>query len=156
MLLFVVACAALLAVALGVGKVPEQSASLPVATVRKEVPMTPVSPGSTNATGAPYAEALLVGGGDAAGQGRVVARMDPNIVVLQADARVLPEIARRARFAIIRSPDGSMQTFGDESVLKELDPGAQLFVSGWRTQSPNKKNRPGEGLPWDTPGYEPP
>jgi hypothetical protein len=42
-------------------------------------------------------------------------------------------------------------------LLPTLDEGEALFVSAWE-QQPGMRNkaRPGEGLPWDTPGYDPP
>lgn len=44
-----------------------------------------------------------------------------------------------------------------EEILNLLDDKESLFVSAWRTrlqQSP--KQRPGEGLDWDHPGFKPP
>ncbi|MBM2618522.1 hypothetical protein JIG36_23480 [Actinoplanes sp. LDG1-06] len=42
-----------------------------------------------------------------------------------------------------------------EDVLGELPPAARLFVAAWR-QRQEPKDRPGDGLPWDTPGHLPP
>lgn len=39
--------------------------------------------------------------------------------------------------------------------LEGLSAGEQLFVSGWLARSAPKE-RPGEGLAWDAPGYTPP
>jgi hypothetical protein len=102
-------------------------------------------------------DVLIVRGGELpVDRGRVVERVDPDIVVLQTDADSVADIARASRFAISRAPDGSMQTFGDESVLDELNDGARLFMEAWRTRPLSKPNRPGEGLAWDAPGFEPP
>jgi siroheme synthase (precorrin-2 oxidase/ferrochelatase) len=102
-------------------------------------------------------EVLIVGGGDAATRGgRVVARVEPDIVVIQADAQQLSELARSARFAVSRDPEAGVQTFGDERVLDELDSGSQLFVRAWRERALDKPNRPGQGQSWGATGFEPP
>lgn len=42
-----------------------------------------------------------------------------------------------------------------EGVWPELTPTEQLFVQAW-LQRQEPKTRPGEGLPWDAPGFKPP
>jgi hypothetical protein len=43
------------------------------------------------------------------------------------------------------------------SVVEELDEQEALFVTAWaRRMTGPEKQRRGEGLPWDTPGFEPP
>jgi hypothetical protein len=103
-------------------------------------------------------EVLIVGGDDAAaaGGGRVVARVEPDIVVVEADAQQLSALARSARFAVSRDPEAGTRTFGDERVLDELDAGAQLFVRAWRERPLHKPDRPGEGQSWGATGLEPP
>ena len=54
------------------------------------------------------------------------------------------------------SPTVARRSLGDESVLDELDEGAQLFVRAWRERPLSKPDRRGEGLSWDAPGFEPP
>jgi hypothetical protein len=41
---------------------------------------------------------------------------------------------------------------------KGLSPEEALFVAAWerRMQEPQSEDRPGEGLPWDAPGFSPP
>ncbi len=115
--------------------------------------------GGTQAAAMSNGEVLLVGGNAAAlapGQGRVIARVDPDILVLQAGIHALPELARRAPYAIIRWPDGKLETFGDETALQQLDQGARLYVAAWREQALSKKDRRGQGQAWDAPGFQPP
>ena len=106
----------------------------------------------------PDGEVLLVGGVAAAPIGRwdVVARAGPDVVVLRGDLDDLPDLIRGARFSMSRSLDGKTQVLGDERALDDLDAGAQLVVSAWRGRPLSKPDRPGEGLSWDAPGFEPP
>ncbi len=43
-------------------------------------------------------------------------------------------------------------------VVERLEPDERLFVSAWlrRTTEDGRKERAGEGLPWDAPGFTPP
>jgi hypothetical protein len=86
----------------------------------------------------------------------VLAQVPPLLTVLRADVEDLAAIARHARFAIGRHPDGTAERVGDEAALDELDDGARLFLDGWLERPVEKAERLGEGLPWDAPGFEPP
>lgn len=86
----------------------------------------------------------------------VLSEMPPLITVLRAGPEDLPTIARHARLAIGRRADGSPQRVGDETVVEELDDAARLFLTAWLERPVEKRDRPGEGLPWDAPGFEPP
>ncbi len=71
------------------------------------------------------------------------------------------------RLALVVLPPGAApeQVFGvgtrwfggdvPEVVLRELSEAELLFVAAWR-QRRRPKIRPGDGLPWDAPGYQPP
>ena len=85
----------------------------------------------------------------------LVASAPPRVVVVRADGTDLDEIGAHSVLAIVRDPDGSTQVRGDLSVLDGLDAGARLFVEAWR-QSSTKTDRPGDGKPWDSPGFEAP
>jgi hypothetical protein len=104
------------------------------------------------------AEVLLAGRLRAAALERwpVVARVDPDVMVVRADLADLTEIGRYAKLAIGRSPDGSTRVLGDERAIEELDEGARLFVAAWRRRPLSKPDRLGEGKSWDSPGYEAP
>ena len=102
-------------------------------------------------------EVLIVGGSAApTGQGRVVGRLDPHVIVVQAPPDELAALARTGRFAIMRFPGGRTQAHGDEGVLDQLDDSARLFVDAWRARPHEKPDRPGQGLAWDAPGFQPP
>ena len=107
----------------------------------------------------PGSEVLLVGATASvamSGGWSVVSRAGPEVVVLRANPDDFPQLARGARFAISRSSDGSVRTLGDENALNALDPGTRLFVQAWRDKQTSKPERPGEGLPWDAPGFQSP
>jgi hypothetical protein len=103
-------------------------------------------------------EVLVVG--YKSGEGRsswpVVAEVTPLVTVLRASFDDLPLIADHSRLAFARRPDGGTERAGDESALDELDEGARIFVSAWLARPATKPERPGEGLSWDAPGFEPP
>lgn len=80
----------------------------------------------------------------------VLGTLPPRLVVAdlddgQADAlRRLPSTE-----AVVSGPD--------EPLPPSLDEGEQLFARGWQQRSRGgEKERPGEGLPWDAPGFLPP
>lgn len=104
-------------------------------------------------------EVLLVGATPPVAAGnrwKIVSRVSPDVLVLRADLAALPELVKGARYAISRVADGSLRTIGDEKALDTLDPGTRLFVEAWRDCPSQKVPRPGEGLPWDAPGFQPP
>jgi hypothetical protein len=86
----------------------------------------------------------------------VIARVPPNIAVLRAGPSDLPEIAPHARLTLAQLPDGGIRARGDDSVLGELDQAGRLFVRAWRERTAGKPGRIGEGVSWDTPGFQPP
>jgi hypothetical protein len=89
----------------------------------------------------------------------VTASVPPRVVVLRAGADGLAAIAGACRLAIARGADDQVEVVGDLAVLDELDDGARLFVEAWRTQrsaASATRDRAGDGLPWDAPGFEPP
>jgi hypothetical protein len=87
---------------------------------------------------------------------RPVASAGQRVVVVRAEPDELDELAAGARFAMARHADGRIEERGDAGVLGELDIGTRLFVDGWRSRADDKPDRPGDGLSWDSPGFEPP
>jgi hypothetical protein len=80
----------------------------------------------------------------------------PRVQVLAAPSDDLISIAGRATFAATRGADGALDVRGDRTVLQELDDGARLFVEAWLAPPRDPSERPGDGLPWDAPGFQPP
>ena len=104
-------------------------------------------------------EVLAVGEGDALARldrFRVVQRASQSVVVLEATAADLSAIADHAVLAMARRADGTVEIVGDKGALEGLDQGARLFVDAWRQRPLHKQDRPGEGLPWDADGFQPP
>lgn len=88
---------------------------------------------------------------------RVLATAPPRVVVFEVDPGDLDEVvAAHGRLAIVRNSDGTTEMHGDPSVVDELDDSARLFVEAWRESRSAKPDRPGEGLSWGSPDYEPP
>lgn len=80
----------------------------------------------------------------------------PRVVVLRVEPERVDELVPHSRLAIVRTADGATESRGDASVVDELDAGARLFVEAWRAPQRAKTERPGDHLPWDAPGFEPP
>ena len=67
------------------------------------------------------------------------------------------------RLALVIAPEGSepppipgvVYLTDDTPPPADLSPDERLFVEGWRLRR-QPKERPGEGLSWDSPGFEPP
>ena len=88
---------------------------------------------------------------------RLVATAPPRVVVFEVDPGLLDDVvAESHRLVIVRNSDGTTETYGDASVLDELDDSARLFVEAWRAPRGAKTERRGEGQSWDSPGFEPP
>jgi hypothetical protein len=105
-----------------------------------------------------FPEVLVVGyaPGEGASRWPIVAEVPPLVTVVRAGPDDLASIARHARLAIGRRADGSPVRVGDERALDELDDDARLYLTAWEERPLEKADRPGEGLPWDAPGFEPP
>jgi len=86
----------------------------------------------------------------------VIATASPRVQVLRASSADLATIASRARLAMAGATDGRIEKAGDDEVLGELDDGARLFVEAWMTPPRDDRERPGDGQPWDAPGFQPP
>lgn len=81
---------------------------------------------------------------------RVVAKLPPRLVVVEANDAEM-EVLRGAP-AI-----SAVLTAVSELPKLELNEGEKLFVEAWhKRQRTEKKNRVGEGLPWDAEGFQPP
>lgn len=82
---------------------------------------------------------------------RVIALLRPRVLVLQLDDEALAEIGRDSNLAGVYVRDVPAD------VIDRLRPDERLFVEAWiQQQASGNKQRPGEGLSWDAPGFTPP
>ena len=104
---------------------------------------------------------LDVGAGPTARQevarhGRVLQQAGERLLVVEAAGGSLEALADA-----LRSVPGVTRVVVDPAhaaTIGGLDPGEALFAEAWasRRTSPSKAARRGEGLDWDTPGFQPP
>jgi hypothetical protein len=87
---------------------------------------------------------------------RVVETAPPRVVVYRTDGEGVDLVTAQAPLAIVRKSDGSTEVHGDATVVDNLDESAQMFVAAWRLPRGTKSARPGEGVSWDHPDFEPP
>jgi hypothetical protein len=81
---------------------------------------------------------------------RVLAVLPPRIAVVDSDAAGIDRL--RAAQEIIE-----VLTAPSDIPKSELNVAEKLFVDAWNARrNTEKKIRPGEGLPWDAEGFQPP
>jgi len=77
-------------------------------------------------------------------------RLPPRIAVVAVDSSDLESIAHMdGVVAVCTAPIPG-------PVADILDPTERLFVEAWASGQTPKVSRPGDGLPWDAPGFQPP
>lgn len=74
------------------------------------------------------------------------------VAVVEGDQSVSAQLKTIPSVTVV--PAGDIPS----ALAEKLDEGESLFVSAWvsRTKEGTSKKRPGEGLSWDAPGFEPP
>ncbi len=86
----------------------------------------------------------------------VLAEVPPLLTVLRAG----PRISGRSRVTRGSRSGGGRTATPSVSATRRLwrnsDDAARLFLEAWLERPVEKSERPGEGLPWDAPGFEPP
>lgn len=92
---------------------------------------------------------------------RILSEHRPRVAVLELPAAVPPAqllVLPGVRAVVTgKNADGSTALVGDAGALAGLSPGEELFLRGWLTSlGLGGKNRPGDGLSWDAPGFSPP
>ncbi|MGW7729022.1 hypothetical protein [Streptomyces canus] len=95
----------------------------------------------------------------------VVARVPPWITVFRVSAEDVAGVAGVAEhlrelsgdgcLALARSPHGEITSMGDETVVRQIDEHALLFIEAWKS-GPRKSPRQGEGRNWGDPEFRPP
>lgn len=82
---------------------------------------------------------------------RVSSLLEPRIAILEVSEGELAILVQR------QGLDGVYPDTIPAEVLSRLHPQEQLFVAAWSLQrAARQKQRPGEGLPWDAPGFQAP
>jgi hypothetical protein len=107
----------------------------PVADLTSEV-LVELQPGATIEDAVPAEAAVLQ-------------RFPPRLAIVAADAAGID--ALRASAFVNAVFDGEVPP----EALDRLDQMGRVFATGWNERSRPKRRR-GEGLPWDTPGFDAP
>jgi hypothetical protein len=82
---------------------------------------------------------------------RVVSLLEPRIAILEVSEGELTQLRQDRSIAAV------YQDTIPPEVLQRLHPQERLFVKAWNLQRATQgKGRPGEGLPWDAPGFQAP
>lgn len=79
----------------------------------------------------------------------VIQHVPPRLVLVEGEPNVIDRLRELPGVRSVFRPEDDMGEIGD---LSEHE---RLFVDGWRLRG-QPKERPGDGLPWDAPGYLPP
>ncbi len=82
--------------------------------------------------------------------GRTLHTASDRVLVVELDPEA--DVARLHR-------DPAVRWIGNRppsDVVDELDPAERLFVGGWVRREAGNRERRGDGLDWDTPGFLPP
>jgi hypothetical protein len=81
---------------------------------------------------------------------KVTQRLPPRLAIVEGEDRQLEAV--RTLPGVIAVCEGPVP----DSVLQQLHPAERLFADGWAAGRQPKTARPGEGLPWDAEGFQPP
>jgi hypothetical protein len=81
---------------------------------------------------------------------KVTQRLPPRLAIVEGEDRQLEAV--RTLPGVIAVCEGPVP----DSVLQQLHPTERLFADGWTAGRQPKTARPGEGLPWDAEGFQPP
>ena len=75
--------------------------------------------------------------------------LPPRLAIVAADEEGVRELERRPEVLSVFTADVPAEA------LARLDEPGRLFAAGWNERRRPKRRR-GDGLPWDSQGYEPP
>jgi hypothetical protein len=76
-------------------------------------------------------------------------RLPPRLVIVAADEEGLKALESRPEVRAVFTADVPPET------LEQFDESERLFAAGWNERR-RPKQRLGEGLPWDAPGFDAP
>ncbi|NOJ95236.1 hypothetical protein HMI51_20135, partial [Corallococcus coralloides] len=80
----------------------------------------------------------------------VTQRLPPRLAIVRGERADLDAVSRLPGVLVVA--EGSLP----ESALRRLNETEQLFAEAWVLGRQPKASRPGEGLSWDAPGFQPP
>ncbi len=95
-----------------------------------------LSPGSDAASLAPH--------------GRITATLPPRLLLFAPNPGTTAETLRTIPAVAV------VATSAPPGLTPPATPTEQMFMDGWAMRLTPKSPTPGEGLPWDSPGYDPP
>lgn len=82
-------------------------------------------------------------------QAQILQRLPPRLAIVAADAEGIRALESSPAVAAVFAEDVPSEA------LEQFDQVTRAFAAGWNERR-QPKERPGEGLAWDTPGYEAP
>ncbi|PWT86428.1 MAG: hypothetical protein C5B57_01105 [Blastocatellia bacterium] len=77
-------------------------------------------------------------------------RLPPRLAIVQGDRAALEAISKAPGVIGVYAADVP------DSVLQQLNPSERIFAEAWILRREPKIARPGDGLPWDGDGFQPP
>ena len=86
--------------------------------------------------------------------GRILQRYGNHVLIVEGPSEIVPSLGGREGIA------GVFQGAAPKDVTENLDDTGQLGIAAWNTRhtaayTASKRERKGEGLAWDHPGFEP-
>jgi hypothetical protein len=82
-------------------------------------------------------------------QAKVLQRLPPRLAIVTADEEGIRAMERTPAITAVFARDVPPEK------LEQFDQVTRAFAAGWNERH-RPKERPGEGLSWDSPGFEPP
>jgi hypothetical protein len=81
---------------------------------------------------------------------RIVQRLPPRLAIIEIDPGEVETV--RSMEGVRALYDGAVSG----TLLQQLTPAERLFAEAWARSRQTKPARPGDGLPWDAEGFQPP
>jgi hypothetical protein len=82
-------------------------------------------------------------------EAHILQRLPPRLAIVTADEQGIRAMERTPAISAVFAGDVPPEK------LEQFDQATRTFAAGWNERR-RPKQRPGEGLSWDSPGFEPP
>jgi hypothetical protein len=82
-------------------------------------------------------------------QAQILQRLPPRLAIVSADEEGIRAMERSPKISAVFAEDVPPEA------LEQFDQVSRAFAAGWNERR-RPKERPGEGLSWDSPGFEAP